>query len=162
MRRTCGSARKSLSSWPARALFCRPAAAGVPTGHRQWGRARTGRVEGRVGKKVSHRARALARREAERREQVELSFGASRARLHAPRTTASGGGGCLSPSGQDLQGCRKVVVFTRQAQGWDARGVGWREVGCASYAGWAAVPRLWSPLTWSSVALATLAVLISG
>ena len=48
------------------------------------------------------------------------------------------------------------------AQGWDARGVGWREVGCASYAGWAAVPRLWSPLTWSSVALATLAVLISG
>ena len=107
---------KSLSSWPARALFCRPAAASVPTGHRQWGRARTGRVEGRVGKKVSHRARALARREAERREQVELSFGASRARLHAPRTTASGGGGCLSPSGQDLQGCRKVVVFTRQVQ----------------------------------------------
>ena len=27
---------------------------------------------------------------------------------------AGGGGGCLSPSGQDLQGCRKVVVFTRQ------------------------------------------------
>jgi hypothetical protein len=48
------------------------------------------------------------------------------------------------------------------SKGWDARGVGWREVGCASYAGWAAVPRLWSPLTWSSVALATLAVLISG
>ena len=115
MRRTWGGVGKSLSSWPARALFCRPAAASVPTGHRQWGRARTGRVEGRVGKKVSHRARALARREAERREQVELSFGASRARLHAPRTTASGGGGCLSPSGQDhLQGCRKVVVFTRQ------------------------------------------------
>ena len=120
MRRTWGGVGKSLSSWPARALFCRPAAAGVPTGHRQWGRARTGRVEGRVGKKVSHRARALARREAERREQVELSFGASRARLHAPRTTASGGGGCLSPSGQDLQGCRKVVVFTRQGWVWEA------------------------------------------
>ena len=43
MRRTCGSVRKSLSLWPARALFCRLAAAitGIEKGGR--GRAHTER-----------------------------------------------------------------------------------------------------------------------
>jgi hypothetical protein len=43
VRRTCGSVRKSLSLWPARALFCRLAAAitGIEKGGR--GRAHTER-----------------------------------------------------------------------------------------------------------------------
>ena len=77
MRRTCGSVRKSLSSWPARALFCRPAAAGAGIGKGGRGRAHTERGHEVVVHQTDQVARASARRQPERESRPESPSEAS-------------------------------------------------------------------------------------
>ena len=84
VRRTCGSVRKSLSSWPARALFCRPAAAGARIGKGGRGRAHTERGHEVVVHQTDQVARASARRQPENAKQARVAFGGVRARLHDP------------------------------------------------------------------------------